>query len=44
MLFDADSGVEWFSRALKELCEEAESAVNSVTTFVVFSDRGAAKD
>ena len=44
MLFDAASGVEGFSRALKELCEEAESAVNSGTTFVVLSDRGAAKD
>ncbi len=44
MHFDAASGVEGFTRALKELCEEAESAVNSGTTFVVLSDRGTAKD
>ena len=44
MLFDPASGVEGFSKALKELCEEAEIAVNSGTTFVVLSDRGAAND
>ncbi|MBC8258439.1 MAG: glutamate synthase large subunit [SAR324 cluster bacterium] len=40
MLFDKESGVEGFSKALKKLCNAAESAVNSGSVLVVLSDRG----
>ena len=44
MLFEAESGIEGFSKALKQLCNEAESAVKSGYAILVLSDRGAGKD
>ena len=44
MLFEAESGTDGFSKALKQLCNEAESAVKSGSAILVLSDRGAGKD
>ena len=44
MLFEAESGIDGFSKALKQLCNEAESAVKSGSAILVLSDRGAGKD
>jgi len=43
MLFEAESGIDGLSIALRQLCQQAERAVNSGSTFLVLSDRGSGK-
>ena len=44
MLFAAEAGTDGLAIALYKLCLQAENAVNSGSTFLVLSDRGAGKE
>ncbi len=43
MLFDPETGVDGFIRAIKKLCQNAEDEVNKGSVLLVLSDRGAGK-
>jgi glutamate synthase domain-containing protein 2/glutamate synthase domain-containing protein 1/glutamate synthase domain-containing protein 3 len=43
ILFDAETGIEGFTKSLQKLCDNAEDAVKEGSVLLVLSDRGASR-